>query len=43
MTAITPGSVAPDFTLDDLDGQPFTLFERRGHRLVLLVFNRGFM
>ena len=33
---------APDFTLADFRGKPFTLSSLRGSR-VLLVFNRGFL
>jgi cytochrome oxidase Cu insertion factor (SCO1/SenC/PrrC family) len=32
---------APDFTLNDQDGQPFTLSNLRGSRVVL-VFYRGY-
>ena len=42
MTTVTLDSPAPDFALDDLAGQPFTLASVRGRRHVLLVFNRGF-
>ncbi len=33
---------APDFTLADFQGQPFTLSAQRG-QAVVLVFNRGFL
>jgi peroxiredoxin len=33
---------APDFTLEDLIGQPVSLSDYRYHKNVLLVFNRGF-
>ena len=33
---------APDFELADFTGKPFRLSNLRG-RIVLLVFNRGFM
>lgn len=35
--------IAPDFTLQDIDGQSVTLSQFRGRKNVLLVFNRGFM
>lgn len=34
---------APDFTLDDFQGNPVSLADFRGQKNVLLVFNRGFM
>jgi len=36
-----PTTPAPDFTLTDVDGQPFTLSSLRG-KVVVLVLNRGF-
>jgi cytochrome oxidase Cu insertion factor (SCO1/SenC/PrrC family) len=33
--------IAPDFTLNDQDGKPFTLSSLRGSRVVL-VFYRGY-
>ena len=33
---------APDFTLPDFNGRPFSLSDYRGRKNVLLVFNRGF-
>lgn len=33
---------APDFTLADFGGRPVSLSGYRGHKNVLLVFNRGF-
>lgn len=35
--------IAPDFTLDDFQGNPVQLSSFRGEKIVLLVFNRGFM
>jgi cytochrome oxidase Cu insertion factor (SCO1/SenC/PrrC family) len=35
------GQPAPDFTLNDQDGRPFTLSSLRGSRVVL-VFYRGY-
>ncbi len=34
---------APDFCLDDMNGQPVCLTDFRGQKFVLLVFNRGFV
>ena len=34
---------APDFTLRDYRGNPVTLSEFQNEKIVLLVFNRGFM
>jgi peroxiredoxin len=34
---------APDFTLEDLEGNAFRLSETRGRAHVVLVFNRGFV
>ena len=36
-----PAAPAPDFTLLDLDGEPWTLLERTREGYVLLVFVRG--
>jgi peroxiredoxin len=36
------GAPAPDFTLPDFQGVPFTLSKHVGKHLVL-VFNRGFL
>lgn len=35
------GDEAPDFTLEDQQGEPVTLSELRGDRAVVLVFYRG--
>jgi peroxiredoxin len=35
--------IAPDFSLDDIDGNPVQLSSFRGKKTVLLVFNRGFI
>jgi peroxiredoxin len=40
---ITTNQMAPDFTLNDFNGQPVQLSSFRGEKIVLLVFNRGFM
>ena len=34
---------APDFCLPDFSGRPFRLSQLKGHKHVLLVFNRGFL
>lgn len=39
---ITPGELAPDFELEDVEGNRVRLSDLRG-RLVLLAFLRGFM
>ena len=39
---VTPGDLAPDFELDDLQGNPIRLSDLRGGP-VLLDFLRGFM
>ena len=33
---------APEFSLPDFSGMPVSLSDYRGHKNVLLVFNRGF-
>ncbi len=34
---------APDFTLEDVEGNVFTLSQFKGSSHVILVLNRGFM
>jgi peroxiredoxin len=41
MPLLVPGTLAPDFTLSDVDGKPFTLSLQRGS-VVVLVLNRSF-
>ncbi|MHB9034239.1 MAG: peroxiredoxin family protein [Anaerolineae bacterium] len=41
MPLLPAETLAPDFTLEALDAQPFTLSGQRG-KVVVLVFNRGF-
>ncbi|WP_413774995.1 thioredoxin-dependent thiol peroxidase [Actinocorallia sp. A-T 12471] len=35
---LEPGDEAPDFTLDDADGKPFTLSSLRGERVILYFY-----
>ena len=42
MTTALKTQSAPDFVLNDFQGQPFRLFAYQGHKHVVLVFNRGF-
>jgi peroxiredoxin len=35
-------SLAPDFSLKDIDGRMISLSDYRGNRNIVLVFNRGF-
>ena len=40
---ITPGEIAPDFELPDMQGNPVRLSSYRGSKPVVLAFLRGFM
>jgi peroxiredoxin len=40
---IVINQIAPDFTLDDIHGNPVQLSGFRGEKIVLLIFNRGFL
>ena len=40
---ITPGELAPDFELEDVNGKLVRLSSFRGCKTVLLAFLRGFM
>jgi len=40
---ITPGTPAPDFELEDINGRRVRLSAFRGDKPVLLAFLRGFM
>jgi peroxiredoxin len=42
MARIELNTTAPDFTLDDFEGNPVQLSQFKGDKNVLLVFNRGF-
>ncbi len=40
---IAPGQQAPDFELNDINGNPVRLSSFRGNKPVLLAFLRGFL
>jgi peroxiredoxin len=40
---LRPGENAPDFQLNDVNGNPIRLSQYRGKRPVLLSFLRGFL
>ena len=40
---ITPGELAPDFELEDINGNLVRLSSFRGNKPVVLAFLRGFM
>lgn len=42
MASVAVNMAAPDFTLNDFMGNPFTLSAYKGKKNVLLVMNRGF-
>jgi peroxiredoxin len=42
MPKVAINTPAPDFTLDDMHGNPVKLSNYRDQKHVLLVFNRGF-
>jgi len=42
MSKVTLNTPAPDFTLNDFQGQPIKLSDFFGKKNVVLVFNRGF-
>ena len=42
LTRIKAGQPAPDFTLEDSDGNAITLADFRGKKSVVLVFYRGY-
>jgi len=43
MPRVEMNTAAPDFTLEDFNGQQIKLSDFRGEKNVLLVLNRGFM
>jgi peroxiredoxin len=42
MSKVTLNTPAPNFTLNDFQGNPVTLADFFGKKNVVLVFNRGF-
>ncbi len=42
LNRVREGAVAPDFTLEDLDGNRVALSSFRGKKKVVLVFYRGY-
>jgi len=40
---ISPGELAPDFELEDVEGRKIRLSNYRGSKPVVLAFLRGFM
>jgi hypothetical protein len=42
MSKVSMNAPAPDFALDDYRGEMVRLSDYKGHKNVLLVFNRGF-
>jgi peroxiredoxin len=42
MTRVSLNTPAPDFTLQDFEGETVRLSDFRGKAHILLVFNRGF-
>ena len=42
MNDIGLGKQAPDFTINDFNGQPYKLSDYRGKKHVVLAFLRGF-
>ena len=43
LNIITPGDIAPDFELEDINGKHIRLSNFRGSKPVVLAFLRGFM
>ena len=43
MAKVTLNMPAPDFTLNDVSGKPVTLSSFQGQKVIVLVFNRGFV
>ena len=42
MPKVSLNAKAPDFTLNNIEGDPISLSDYQGKQNVLLVFNRGF-
>jgi peroxiredoxin len=43
MAKVQINTIAPDFTVEDVQGQIVRLSDYRGDKHVFLVFNRGFV
>jgi peroxiredoxin len=43
MPKVTINTKAPDFSLEDVEGNLFSLSDAFGKQNVLLIFNRGFI
>lgn len=43
MPKVQLNTPSPDFTLTNYDGQSYNLSDFRNEKLVLLIFNRGFV
>lgn len=43
MAQVEINTPAPDFSLEDLSGKGFKLSNLKGHKNILLIFNRGFV
>jgi len=42
MPRVSLNQIAPNFTLPNFSGEDFSLSDLKGHKIVLLVFNRTF-
>ena len=42
LNRVKPGTLAPDFELDDMEGKKIRLSDYRGRKYVVLVFYRGY-
>lgn len=40
---INPGQPLPEFSLEDFSGETFSPTQLTGQKMIVLVFNRGFM
>ena len=41
LNRVVPGTLAPDFSLKAMNGEPYSLSSYRGNKFVVLVFYRG--
>lgn len=41
LNRVVPGTLAPDFSLKAMNGEPYSLSSYRGKKFVVLVFYRG--